>query len=106
MPAKVDSPGMARLFRTFETVGTQEYNCTAWEAACATAASPQLLGPVSIGSSGMEETFIDGSLGCSNPLDALFQEASIVFPGRMVSCVVSLGAGRFGHTTTLNSTLR
>lgn len=106
MSAHTTSPGMPRLFRTYESAENQDYNCTIWEAACATTASPLFFEPIRIGPKGMQEPFVAGSLGCNNPLDVLFEEALRVFPDRRVACVISLGAGYRGPTSSLVQDVR
>lgn len=99
---------MPRLFRTYvDGTGVDEsYDCTIWEAARATSALPSLFKPVMIGSSGPKEPFVDGGLGCNNPLDVLFEEAYRAFSDRHISCIVSLGAGQLDPVSVLSADLK
>lgn len=66
-----------------------------WEAARATAAAPTYYHAVKIGSPGHEESFIDGGIGCNNPIQQLHNEAEHLFdPDREISCVISIGTGQ------------
>lgn len=102
MSAHALTPGVPRLFRTYETTINEEYDIAIWQAARATTTSPLLFDPVRIGPRGREEPFVDGSLGCNNPLDILLEEAFRVFPDRHVTCVVSVGAGQLRPTSSLS----
>lgn len=108
MPAQSLSPGMPRILRTY-TANSQDddLNCAIWQAARATLATPLLFDPVNIGQRNMDELFIDGSFGCNNPLNILFNEACRVFPDRHVSCIISLGSGHLGPlSVSQRSTMR
>ncbi len=48
---------------------------------------------IKIGGRGRTETFVDGTLGYNNPIEQVLEEAKLVFPGRKVACVVSIGTG-------------
>jgi predicted acylesterase/phospholipase RssA len=72
------------------------FNCTIWEACRATSAAPSYFEPIDIGDDGEHETFVDGGLGYNNPVEQVLEEASRVFPGRKVACVVSVGTGVAG----------
>lgn len=69
------------------------FNCTIWEACRATSAAPSYFGSIKIGDKGEQETFVDGGLGYNNPVEQVLEEASRVFPGRKVGCVVNIGTG-------------
>ncbi|KFY46366.1 hypothetical protein V495_02529 [Pseudogymnoascus sp. VKM F-4514 (FW-929)] len=87
--------GQPTLFRTWLAKKNPEYNCTIWEAARATSAAPTFFERIYIGDEGMEEEFIDGGLGCNNPVRYLVKEAANEFgPNRKVSCIVSIGTGK------------
>jgi hypothetical protein len=48
-----------------------------------------------IGKSGLQEEFIDGAMGCNNPVQMLVEEASREFnPEKRVACIVSIGTGK------------
>lgn len=64
-----------------------------WEACRATSAMPSYFEPIDIGDKGVQETFVDGGLGYNNPVEQVVEEARLLFPGRKVACVVSIGTG-------------
>ena len=43
------------------------------------------------------EPYVDGGMGCNNPVQQLLQEAELVFPDRRVACIISIGTGQ-AHT--------
>jgi predicted acylesterase/phospholipase RssA len=84
-----------RLFRTWSADKSPGYNCTIWEAARATSAAPRFFKRIYIGDPGLQEEFIDGGIGCNNPVPYLIEEAGKEFgPERTVSCIVSIGTGK------------
>ncbi|CAK7221294.1 hypothetical protein SCUCBS95973_004445 [Sporothrix curviconia] len=82
-----------RLFRTYQVRANASYNCKIWEAGRATSAAPTYFDPIHIGDPGEEETFVDGGLGYNNPVQQVLDEATHVFPGRNVQCIISIGTG-------------
>jgi hypothetical protein len=82
------------LFRTYQARKNQTFNCTIWEAARATSAAPTFFKRIVIGSPGLSQPFINGDMGCSNPIMQVLAEAELVFPGRSPSCIISIGAGQ------------
>ncbi len=82
-----------RLFRTYRVRENASFNCTIWEACRATSAAPSYFEPIDIGDDGEKETFVDGGLGYNNPVEQVLDEASRIFPGRKVACIVSIGTG-------------
>ena len=40
------------------------------------------------------ESYVDGSMGCNNPVQQVLQEAELMFPDRHVACIISFGAGQ------------
>lgn len=101
MSAYAISPGIPRAFRTYDRGSNQDYNCCIWEAGCATMASLFHFKPIRIGSPGMKEPFISGSLGCNNPLNTLLEDAYRMFPARHIACILSLGAGELSPASVL-----
>jgi len=86
-----------RLFRSYEVNANQGYNCTVWEAACATTAAPKFFKAISIGDKDLKEQFISASLGYSNPVTLVLDEAENVFGHlQKVACVISIGTGHPG----------
>lgn len=94
MPAP--SIGRPRLFRTYKVSENQGYNCAIWQAARATSAAPLFFKSMLIGEKGSQEQFIDGGLGCNNPIAQIIQEAELVFGSSCpVACIVSIGTGHY-----------
>lgn len=94
MPAKHINK-KPRLFRTWEADKYPGYNCTIWEAGRATSAAPTFFKRIRIGDPGLQEEFVDASMGCNNPVRYLIEEAQREFgPGRAVSCIISIGTGK------------
>ncbi|KAF8573609.1 FabD/lysophospholipase-like protein [Ramaria rubella] len=83
-----------RLFRTYETPKYATFNCTIWEAARATSAAPTFFKRIVIGPPGSSEHYIDGGIGCNNPIKQVLEEAEVIFPGRKVACIISIGTGQ------------
>ena len=79
-----------RLFRTYEAPKYPAPNCTIWEAVRATSAAPTFFKRIVIDG----EPYIDGGLGCNNPIQQVLQEAELLFPDRHVACIVSVGTGQ------------
>jgi predicted acylesterase/phospholipase RssA len=83
--------GIPHLFRTYEAPRYQTSNCTIWEAACATSADPISFKRIVIDGS---QPYIDGGLGCNNPIEQVLEEARLMFPDQQITCIVSIGAGQ------------
>ncbi|KAM7208430.1 Acyl transferase/acyl hydrolase/lysophospholipase [Rhypophila decipiens] len=81
------------LFRTYNIRNNPTFNCTIWEACRATSAAPTYFDPINIGDEGEQETFLDAGLGYNNPIEQVIEEARLIFPGRRIACVVSIGTG-------------
>ena len=79
-----------RLFRTYQAPKYSSPNCTIWEAVRATSAVPTFFPHIVIDG----EPFVDGGMGCNNPVQQVLQEAELVFPDRHVACIVSIGTGQ------------
>lgn len=89
--------GIPIIFRSYQGVANQAPDCTIWEALCATMAHPDLFKSIKIGTM-VQEYFVDGGLGCNNPLSQVLAEVKAMCPGRYVGSIVSIGAG---HTQTI-----
>src|SRR5580704_2986380 len=83
-----------RVFRTYRVSKNESFDCTIWEAARATMAAPTFFKAIDIGYPGLKERFIDGGYGRNNPVAQIFEEAGLVFPDRLVACVISIGTGQ------------
>ena len=79
-----------RLFRTYQAPKHQAANCAIWEAVRATSAAPTFFKRIVIDG----EPYVDGGMGCNNPVQQVLQEAELLFPDRHVACIVSIGAGQ------------
>ncbi|KAH8795188.1 hypothetical protein DL96DRAFT_1723450 [Flagelloscypha sp. PMI_526] len=87
----------ARLFRTYRSRTNASLDCTLWEAARATTATPSLFSPIFIGPEHIGEIFVSGELGWNNPTNELTEEAAQAFIGRHIACIISIGSGHPGH---------
>lgn len=83
-----------RLFRTYKARDVNSFNCTIWEAARATCATPTFFKPMAIGLQGAKEEFIDGGLGFNNPTELAIVEAEEQFSDTPISCIVNMGSGK------------
>ncbi|KAG9076805.1 hypothetical protein FRC06_009314 [Ceratobasidium sp. 370] len=86
------------VFRSYEVTANRMADCTIWEAACASMAHPEVFKSFDIGEGPMRQSFVGGTLGCSNPIEHALAEAKTLFPDRHVSSITSIGAG---HTRTI-----
>ncbi|KAF8586138.1 FabD/lysophospholipase-like protein [Ramaria rubella] len=93
--------GPPRLFRTYKTPKYPTFNCTIWEASRATSASPPFFKRIVIGQPGSSEHYIDGGIGCNNPIKQVLEEAAVIFPARKVACIISIGTIGTGHPQTI-----
>ena len=82
------------LFRTYDSPEYRTSDCTIWEAARATTATPNFFEDISIGPKGSAPRYIEAGVGCNNPIMQLRQEATLVFPDQHVACIVSIGCGQ------------
>jgi predicted acylesterase/phospholipase RssA len=86
-----------RLFRTYTVRENRSYDCPIWQAARATSAAPTFFKRIRIGEKGLEEEFIDGGLGCNNPVKQVLEETEAIFgSGQHVACIISIGCGQAG----------
>ncbi|KAH8797146.1 P-loop containing nucleoside triphosphate hydrolase protein [Flagelloscypha sp. PMI_526] len=86
------------LLRTYRSrVDADPPECTIVEAIRATTAMPDLFAPVSLGPPHRQiKHFSPACHGFNNPIDQVRQEAKVVFSGRSISCIISLGCGHPG----------
>jgi patatin-like phospholipase/acyl hydrolase len=93
MPAKHISK-RPRLFRTYLTQNPGYDALKIWEAARATSAAPRFFEQITIGDPGLQEQFMDGGMGCNNPVRILVEEAGQEFDCEdKVACIISIGTG-------------
>lgn len=97
------SAGVPCIFRSYDAVSNQGPNCTIWQALRATTAHPDLFKSVEISELNIHESFVDGGLGCNNPLPHVLAEAKALYPGRKISTIVSIGTGH-AHTIHIPET--
>ncbi|TVY45746.1 Kinesin light chain [Lachnellula occidentalis] len=84
-----------RLFRTWKADRNPGLDAYIWEAGRATSAAPPFFKRIKIGPPGLEEEFVDGAIGCNNPVLSLVEETRREFdPNRQVGCIVSIGTGK------------
>ncbi|KAH8823075.1 hypothetical protein DL96DRAFT_261847 [Flagelloscypha sp. PMI_526] len=81
-------------FRTYRVRSNVFLNPTIAQAAAATIADPRLFDPVFLGPPANEFVHANDSFG--NPIEQLLHEAQSTFPGRYISCIISIGARHFG----------
>ncbi|KAF3804160.1 hypothetical protein GCG54_00000509 [Colletotrichum gloeosporioides] len=81
-------------FRNWSAAKDPGFNCKIWEAARATSAAPQLFKRIFIGEQLRQLEFVDGALGCNNPIQQVIEEALNEFEAnRDVGCILSIGTG-------------
>jgi predicted acylesterase/phospholipase RssA len=90
--------GIPSIFRSYQVADNRLSGCTIWEVLCASMAHPELFKSIEIGKPPTSEWFVDGSLGCNNPIAHVLAEAKSLFPDRHVSSVTSIGTG---HARTI-----
>jgi hypothetical protein len=94
MPALNMTAAIPHRFRSYRARKHQSVNCKIWEAARATSATPMFFERIVIGDPGTSQSYVDGGMGCNNPIAQVLEEAELVFPTRRVACVISIGAGQ------------
>lgn len=88
------------LFRTYDVHKNNNFNCKIWEAARATSAAPLFFKRIEIGEVGLQEEYLDGALGCNNPVNQVIEESRLIYgKERTIDCVVSIGTGQKDVTT-------
>lgn len=94
------------VLRSYESVDptAENYECTIWEAASATAAAPMFFGNVKFAASG--ERFCDGALRRNNPIHEALAEVSREkeWKNKEIGCIVSIGCG-FARSNAVSSSL-
>lgn len=66
-------------------------DCAIWQGCRATTAAPTFFPPMEIGKPPI--SYVDGGLGYNNPIRALMDEISHLWPNRKIGCIVSVGTG-------------
>ncbi|KAG8690573.1 hypothetical protein FRC09_011936 [Ceratobasidium sp. 395] len=91
--------GIPTIFRSYHVTNNRMPDCTIWEAICASMAHPEHFNSVDIGEAPMHQSFVTGTLGCSNPTAHVLDEVKQVYPNRHVSCIIVVGGG---HAKTIH----
>lgn len=89
---EIGKPDVLRSFESFDPTA-ENYKCTIWEAASATAAAPMYFKGVKFSETG--EKWCDGGLRRNNPINEAFSELSRErdWKEKKVGCILSLGCG-------------
>lgn len=82
------------VIRTYDVYANATFDCTVWQACCATAALPPLFYPIYAGQQHLEEQLIAGDVKISNPTMKAIEEAKSIWGSRKVACLVNIGTGR------------
>ncbi|QRV81203.1 nephrocystin-3 protein [Ceratobasidium sp. AG-Ba] len=82
-----------RVFRSYHGPVYQMPNHPIWLAMRASMAHPELFKSVEIGSEATRETLMGGGTIHSNPAPEVLSEVSAMYPDRVVSSIVCIGAG-------------
>lgn len=87
----------------FQSYGTNDSlrDCTIWEVARATSAATTFFKSIKCGRDGIG--FIDAAFGYNNPCEILLKETGAIFPGRNISCILSIGTGLKGPVSIANT---
>ncbi|KAJ7105270.1 hypothetical protein C8R44DRAFT_745985 [Mycena epipterygia] len=85
--------GIPVLFRSYDTPDEPANDCLIWEAARATSVTPGLFKPMTIGLSGIQQQYIDSSIGNNNPTSLVLEEAKQLYPSHPVVLISSIGTG-------------
>ena len=94
MPALNMTAAIPHRLRSYQARKHQTVNCKIWEAARATSATPTFFEHIVINGPGTSQPYVDGGMGCNNPIAQVLEEAELVFPSRQVACVISIGSGQ------------
>ena len=78
-------------FRSYNCPWEVVHDCPIWQACRATSAAPTFFPPMQIGNPPV--AYIDGGLGYNNPIRALIEEKSQIWPDSQIGCIVSVGTG-------------
>ncbi|CUA76261.1 Dynein heavy chain 1, axonemal [Rhizoctonia solani] len=82
------------MFRSYPGQANPAPNCTTWECMHATIAHPRFFKSSDIIEGSVQHEFIGGDIGNNNPLPHVLAEVRGLHPGRYISSIVSIGAGR------------
>ncbi|KAG8753516.1 hypothetical protein FRC12_011515 [Ceratobasidium sp. 428] len=85
--------GIPTIIRSYHTSVNPGSNCTIWQALRAATAHPEMFKSAEIIERGISEPFVDAAMGCGNPIEHVLAEIKMLYPGRRVACIVSIGSG-------------
>lgn len=71
-------------------------DCQIVRAVRATTAAPTFFERAYLDESQRGPAYVDGGMGCNNPIDWVLAEAEAMFPGRKVASIISIGTGHPG----------
>lgn len=98
---EISKPDVLRSYESLDPTA-ENYKCTIWEAASATAAAPMYFRSVQLSETG--EKWCDGGLRRNNPINEALSELSREgnWKDKNVGCVLSLGTGiaKSGHVSS------
>lgn len=83
-------------FRSYRTREGQAFNPPIWQAARATLAHPNLFPPIKIGPELLQQDYISGEIGWSNPSNEVIKEFESQWEGQNIACLASVGTGHEG----------
>lgn len=78
-------------FRNYHSSWDTTDDCAIWQACRATSAAPTFFPPMEIGTPPI--AYVDGGLGYNNPIRALMEEVSHLWPNKKIGCIISVGTG-------------
>lgn len=90
--SKINKPDVLRNYESDHPTA-ENYTCTIWEAASATAAAPLFFKPVTFKDTG--EVWCDGGMRRNDPINEALAELprEVHWRGRKIGCVLSIGTG-------------
>ncbi|KAF8603241.1 FabD/lysophospholipase-like protein [Ceratobasidium sp. AG-I] len=94
MPADAMRGGIPSCIRTYRVAANQGPDCTIVEAVRATMATPGMFKRAWIEEQSVKIGYLGGGLGCNNMTTRMLDEAELVFPGRPLATVLSVGSGQ------------
>ncbi|KAF8592974.1 FabD/lysophospholipase-like protein, partial [Ceratobasidium sp. AG-I] len=94
MSADAIRGGIPTLIRTYRVAANQGPDCTIVEAVRATTATPGMFKRAWIEEQTVKTGYVGGALGCNNPTVHAISEVEMVFPGRPICTILSVGSGQ------------
>ncbi|KAF8594809.1 TPR-like protein, partial [Ceratobasidium sp. AG-I] len=100
MSADAIRGGIPTLIRTYRVAANQGPDCTIVEAVRATTATPGMFKRVWIEEQTVKTGYVGGALGCNNTAAHAISEVEMVFPGRSICTILSVGSGQL-HSASI-----